>query len=37
MLLQGAAVKVLVLLQGVAAGCLWQFGRWALMEMTLMP
>jgi len=27
---------VLVWLQGVAAGCLWQCGRWALMEITFM-
>ena len=44
-LLQGPAVRVrcaheawvLVSLQGVAARCLWQSGRWALMEITFMP
>ena len=30
-------VWVLVWLQGVAAGCLWQCGRWALMEITFSP
>jgi hypothetical protein len=43
--LQGTAVRVrcaheawvLVALQGVAARCLWQSGRWALMEITFMP
>ena len=28
---------VLVSLQGVAARCLWQCGRWALMEIMFMP
>jgi len=28
---------VLASLQGVAARCLWQCGRWALMEITSMP
>ena len=40
-LLSGCGVRteawVLVLLQGVAASCLWQRGRWALMEITFMP